>query len=210
MWGKLGTKLLFSTTCHPKTDGQTEVVNMTLSILLRAIIKKNLKTWEECLPHIEFAYNRAIHSSTLFSLFQIVYGFNPLTPLDLSPLPLSERVNLDGQKKPELIQQIHETAKLNIERRTEQYAKQANKGRRKVVVEPGDWVWLHMRKERFPEQRRSKLLPRGDGPFQVLARINDNAYKLDLPGEYSVSASFNVSNLSPFDAGDDLRASPSQ
>ena len=144
------------------------------------------------------------------SPFQIVYGFNPLTPLDLSPLLLSERANLDGQKKAELIQQIHETARLNIERRTEQYVKQANKGRHKVVFEPGDWVWLHMRKERFPKQRRSKLLPRDDGPFQVLARINDNAYKLDLPGEYSVSASFNVSDLSPFDAGDDLRANPSQ
>jgi hypothetical protein len=72
------------------------------------------------------------------------------------------------------------------------------------VFEPGDWVWLHMRKERFPVQRRSKLLPRGDGPFQVLERINDNAYKLDLPGEYNVSTTFNVTDLSPFDAGDDL------
>ena len=79
-----------------------------------------------------------------------------------------------------------------------------------MVFEPGDWVWLHMRKERFPVQLRSKLLPRGDGPFQVIERINDNAYKLDLPGEYNVSASFNVSDLSPFDVGDDLRTNPFQ
>ena len=86
----------------------------------------------------------------------------------------------------------------------------ANKGRHKQVFDPDDWVWVHMRKERFPAQRRSKLLPRGDGPFQVLERINDNAYRLDLPGEYTVSATFNVSDLSPFDAGEDLRTNPSQ
>ena len=27
LWHKLETKLLFSTTCHPQTDGQIEVVN---------------------------------------------------------------------------------------------------------------------------------------------------------------------------------------
>jgi hypothetical protein len=210
LWCKLGTKLLFSTTCHPQTDGQTEVVNRTLSTLLRAIIRKNIKTWEECLPHVEFAYNRAVHSATKFSPFEIVYGFNPLTPLDLSPLPLTEHVNLDGKKKADFVKQIHEKARFNIERRTEQYTTQANKGRRQLVFEPGDWVWLHMRKERFPAKRHSKLLPRGDGPFQILERINDNAYKLDLPGEYNVSATFNVTDLSPFDVGDDLRANPFQ
>jgi hypothetical protein len=68
-----------------------------------------------CLPHVEFAYNRAVHSATKLSPFEIVYGFNPLTPLDLSPLPLTEHVNLDGKKKADFVKQIHEKARLNIE-----------------------------------------------------------------------------------------------
>jgi hypothetical protein len=208
LWGKLGTKLLFSTTCHPQTDGQTEVVNRTLSTLLRTIIQKNLKNWEDCLPFIEFAYNRSVHSTTDFSPFEIVYGFNPLTPLDLLPLPVNERTSLDGQKKAEMVKKLHESVRQHIEKKNEQYANKANKGRRQVIFEPGDWVWVHMRKERFPARRRSKLHPRGDGPFQVLERINDNAYKLDLPGEYNISATFNVSDLSLFDVGDDSRSNP--
>ena len=79
-----------------------------------------------------------------------------------------------------------------------------------MIFQPGDWVWVHFRKERFPLQRKSKLNPRADGPFQILERINDNAYKVDLPGEYNVSATFNVADLSPFDVGDafDSRTNP--
>ncbi|XP_071939958.1 uncharacterized protein [Coffea arabica] len=201
---RLGTKLLFSTSSHPQTDGQTEVVNRTLSTLLRAIIKKNIKTWEDCLPHVEFAYNHTVHTATQYSPFEIVYGFNPLTPLDLSHLPDHEKVNLDGKKKAEFVRDLHAKVRANIEKRTLQYVQSANKGRRKMVFEPSDWVWIHMQKKRFPVQRRNKLLPRGDGPFQVMEKINDNAYKLDLPGEYGVHATFNVAYLSPFYADDTI------
>jgi hypothetical protein len=87
LWAKLGTKLLFSTTCHPQTNGQTEVVNMTLSTMLSAVLKKNIKMWEECLPHVEFVYNRSLHSTTKMCPFEIVYGLLPHAPIDLMPLP---------------------------------------------------------------------------------------------------------------------------
>jgi hypothetical protein len=198
LWGKLGTRLLFSTTCHPQTDGQTEVVNRTLSTLLRAIRKKKLKLWEESLPHVEFAYNRAVHSTTKFCPFDIVYGFKPTAPIDLLPLPIQERVNFDASKRAEFVKNLHDRARANIEKMTKLYEKNANKGRKKMLFQPGDLVWVHLRKDRFPEQRKSKLQPRADGPFKVLRKINDNAYEIDLPSTYGVSTSFNVADLSPF------------
>ncbi|XP_048630844.1 uncharacterized protein LOC125604595 [Brassica napus] len=123
-----------------------------------------------------------VDSATKFSPFQIVYGFNPLTPLDLMPLPYNEQTNLDGKAKAEFVVSLHEQVKKNIEKRTKEYEKQANKKRHELLLEPGDLVWIHLRKERFPEERKSKLMPRTDGPFTVLERINNNAYKIDLQG----------------------------
>ena len=99
---------------------------------------------------------------------------------------VNERSSLDGQKKAEMVKKLYESVQQHIEKKTEQYVNKANKGRRQVIFEPSDWVWVHMRKERFPARRWSKLHPRGDGPFQILEKINDNAYKVDLPGEYKV------------------------
>jgi hypothetical protein len=75
LWAKLGTKILFSTTCHPQTDGQTEVVNRTLSTMLRVVLKKNIKMWEDCLPHVEFAYNRSLNCTTKMCPFQSCIWF---------------------------------------------------------------------------------------------------------------------------------------
>ena len=202
LWEKLGTKLLFSTTCHPQSDGQIEVVNRTLSQMLRCMIVHNIWEWEELLPHIEFAYNRVVHSTTSHSPFEIVYGFNPLTPLDLLPLPTHESWNCqDGQVKAKMIQDLHAQVKETIAKRVKKHQEVGNKGRKEFIFKEGDWVWLHLGKERFPNQRKSKFFPRGDGPFQVIRKINNNAYELDLPPTYNISNSFNVCNLSPFDIG---------
>jgi hypothetical protein len=141
-----------------------------LSTMLRAVLKDNLRLWEECLPHIEFAYNRSIHCTTNLSPFMVVYGFNPRAPIDLLPLPPSEIVNLDATQRSEFILKLHETTKLQIEKMNENYRIAVSKGRKEVKLEPGDLVWVHLRKDRFPDLRKSKLMPRAAGPFKVLAQ----------------------------------------
>jgi translation initiation factor IF-1 len=73
---------------------------------------------------------------------------------------------------------MHETTKLNIENMNEKCRNAASKGRKDVKLEPGDLVWLHLRKERFLELRKSKLMYRAIGPFKILAKINDNHINL--------------------------------
>ena len=69
------------------------------------------------MPHVEFAYNRAEHSTTKVSPFQVVYGFNPRAPIDLFPLPTTERIHIDARERADFIRKLHETTKANIESR---------------------------------------------------------------------------------------------
>jgi len=41
-------------------------------------------------------------------------------------------------------------------------------------------------------------MPRAEGPFRIIGQLNDNAYKVDLLGDYGVFATFDVANLSPY------------
>ena len=109
--------------------------------------------WEDCLPHVEFAYNRTEHSTTKVSPFQVVYGFNPRAPIDLLPLPTTERIHSDAREHADFIHKLHETTKVNIERMNAEYRIAGSKGRKEIKLEPGDLVWLHLRKYRFPELR---------------------------------------------------------
>nr|GEX87363.1 retrotransposon protein, putative, Ty3-gypsy subclass [Tanacetum cinerariifolium] len=133
----------------------TEDVNRSLGNLLRNLIGDNAKQWDLIFPQAEFAYSRSVNRTTSKSPFEVVYGQNLITPLDLVPVL-------------------------------------------EVLYREGDLVWIRLCKERFSTGHFGKLKPRGDGPFCVLKKINYNTYKIELPGHYNVSATFNVANLSPY------------
>ena len=58
---------------------------------------------------------------------------------------------MEASKDASYVKKIHEKTKEAIERRSKYYADWANKHRKKVIFEPEDLVWVHLRKDRFPE-----------------------------------------------------------
>jgi len=139
--------LLFSTTYHPQIDCQIEVINRTLSQISRYMLYKILKEWETHVPYIEFVYNRVIHSTTSHSPFEIIYGFNPLTHLDIFSLPTPKDMTCsDANVKVNFIEEQHVIVKSEIKRKVEKYASNTNKGIKRVVFQPRDWVWVYFDK----------------------------------------------------------------
>ncbi|WVZ75958.1 hypothetical protein U9M48_023970 [Paspalum notatum var. saurae] len=121
-----------------------------------------------------------------------------LAPIDLFSLDAEDAPHIDAVAHVEQMINLHEQTQQNIAAANAKYQVAGSKGRKLVTFKPGDMVWLHLRKDRFPTLRRSKLMPRAAGPFKVLTKINDNAYILDLPAEFGVSTSFNVADLKPY------------
>jgi len=66
-----------------------------------------------------------VYSTTSYSPFEVVYGFNPLNPLDILPLPSNKYANFDGKKKKDYIKELYAKVRANIEKKNEQYAKKA-------------------------------------------------------------------------------------
>ena len=155
-----------------------------LSHFWRVILKGNHKSWDEYLPHIEFAYKRVVHSTTKLSPFEVVHGFNPITTLNLIPLPTSfdfiHKEWVSKSSKSKFIKDLHENVRNQIQAQTKKFSKYNNKANRARSFNEGDLVWSHIRKERFPHLRKYKLCPRGDGSFQIIKKFNDNAYQFDL------------------------------
>jgi hypothetical protein len=77
----MNTKLNFSTTYLPQTDGQTERTNQVLEDMLRACALQHGGSWDKSLPYAEFSYNNSYQASLKMSPFEALYGRKCMTPL---------------------------------------------------------------------------------------------------------------------------------
>ncbi|KAE8664910.1 G-box-binding factor 3 [Hibiscus syriacus] len=177
LWGKLGTQLNFSSSYHPQTDGQTEVVNQSLGNLLRCLAGTKLKQWDLTLPQAEFAYNRSKNRTT-------------------------GRFSPKADEMVKYLRCIHEQVKQTIHESNTKYKTRVDNHRRQVHFDIGDFVWAVLTRDRFPVGEYNKLKDRKIGPCEVVQKINDNAYRLRLPSHMKTYDVFNVKHLRGFETDD--------
>ena len=53
-------------------------------------------------------------------------------------------------------------------------------------------------------------MPKAIGPFQIIEKFGDDAFKMDLPEAYGIFSTFDIGDLTPFLGNTKLRTIPSK
>ncbi|XP_059067082.1 uncharacterized mitochondrial protein AtMg00860-like [Cryptomeria japonica] len=79
-----GIELNHSTSYHPQTDGQTEIVNKWIEGYLRNYVSGQQKAWVHWLYLGEYCYNTTYHISIGMTPFKALYGYDTPSFIDLA------------------------------------------------------------------------------------------------------------------------------
>ena len=127
-----------------------------------------------------------------------MYGSNAINVLDLTPIQKPGKVTKDAKKMARNIRAMHEEVGRCLHASNAKYKEGANRSRWSLAFDERDLIWVLLREERFPIGTYSKLKKKKIGPCRILKKINDNAYKVNLPSDVKTSNVFNVEDLTPY------------
>ena len=82
----LNVRNKFTTTYHPKTNGQVERYNRTFKAALKSYLDDHPRDWDLYARALTFAYNCQPHTSTALAPFDLVLSRTP-PPLAIQPPP---------------------------------------------------------------------------------------------------------------------------
>ncbi|KAH9801781.1 Endonuclease [Citrus sinensis] len=201
-WEKLhkamGTRLKFSTTFHPQTNGQSERMIQTLEDMLRGCAIDFQGSWSKYIPLLEFGYNNSYQATIGMAPYEALYGRKYRSPIHWDEM--GERRHLG----PDLITASFETIEKIRQRMQATQSRQkryADKRRRPLEFQVGDKVFLKVApvKGLMRFWNKEKLSPTFIGPFKILDRVENVSYRLALPPSLSrIHNVFHVSMLKKY------------
>lgn len=191
----LGVSLHYSTAYHPQSDGQTERVNQCLETYLRCFTCDKPTNWSRWIPMAEYWYNTSFHTSLAMTPFEALYGVKPV------PIPLGPYVDSIIPAAVDMVQQhaaVMQNLKEHLVKAQHRIKQFADLHRSERTFQVGDMVFLKLQpyKQQTTAVRAClKLCSKYFGPYEILERIGNVAYKLKLPPESKIHPVFHVSLL---------------
>jgi hypothetical protein len=163
--------------------------------MLRACALMHGGSWDKSLPYPEFSYNNSYQASLKMAPFEALYGRKCRTPLYWSETGERQLFGADIIREVEKqVQIIWENLRI-AQSRQKSYA---DGKRRDVVFQEGDYVYLKVSPIRWLRRFKvkGKLSPQFIGPFKILDRVGEVAYRLELPIQLAdVHDVFHISQL---------------
>lgn len=195
LFKSLKVQLHLSTAYLPQTDGQAERVNQCLEDYLRCMCFANPKRWVHWLSLAEWWYNTSYHTSLKVTPFQALYGFAPPMVAEVIVTDCPDLTVQEQLKNRQLAQQVIRDTLIKAQSRIKV---QANKHRKEREFSVVDMVYLKIQPYRhnsLSTHKCLKLHSKYYGPFRVLEKIGNAAYKLLLPEGCQLHNVFHVNQL---------------
>ena len=197
----LGSELKFSIANHPQTDGQTKRINGLREEYLKHYVMATQKNWVDFLDTAQFCYNLHRSLATWMSPFELAMGWEPRTPLDVA----KQQVGGDSPAAHLLAisrQEMFDEARESLEKETRRMKKYADQHRGALEFQIEDKVLLKLTpqilKKVSSKTRQRGLIPKFEGPFEVIKKVGEVTYMLKLPERLKLHPTFHVSFLKPY------------
>jgi len=193
-----------SSSHHPQHDGQTEILNRFLEVMIRAFTANHKETWALLLPLLEWAYNSSVHTSMSATPNFLMFGFELRTPIDfLLPSGANRKdvARMSSEDWLAHLQMHRDSARQAVAHVQHHQAREHNKGRKALDLKEGDRVLVNPHSLEWSEAKGegAKLTTRWIGPFKILQKINPNVYHLRMGDNYPGSPVINVQHLKRYE-----------